>query len=319
MDRDSGGLRHLRGRGRHGRRPADIAPARAARGRRRGPWWKRRSCSRTSASRSGSRRFRAARHRRRHPARGASTPPSTGIDYNTDVIQRDRNQSEFTKQIWDYLDSAVSDDAGRERQRRAERQHRDTGRDRGAATASTGEVVVAIWGLESAYGALPRLDPTSSRRWRRWPMTGGAAAFFEEQLIAALRILQAGDVAPRAMTGSWAGAMGHTQFMPTSYLVHARRLRRRRAARHLVGRPDRRAGLDRGLPCRLRLDQGPALGRRGACCRRASTTPLPASARRRRPPTGRRWACATPRRRGGAGPRRRRRSCCPRARAARPS
>jgi membrane-bound lytic murein transglycosylase B len=45
--------------------------------------------------------------------------------------------------------------------------------------------------------------------------------FFEAQLIAALQILQSGDVAPRQMTGSWAGAMGHTQFMPTSYLEHA--------------------------------------------------------------------------------------------------
>src|SRR5690606_4479198 len=43
----------------------------------------------------------------------------------------------------------------------------------------------------------------------------------EEQLIAALKILQAGDVDPRGMTGSWAGAMGHTQFIPTSYLSYA--------------------------------------------------------------------------------------------------
>jgi lytic murein transglycosylase len=50
---------------------------------------------------------------------------------------------------------------------------------------------------------------------------GRRAEFFEAQLVAALRILQAGDVTPARMTGSWAGAMGHTQFIPTSYLAYA--------------------------------------------------------------------------------------------------
>jgi lytic murein transglycosylase len=50
---------------------------------------------------------------------------------------------------------------------------------------------------------------------------GRRGEFFEAQLIAALQILQSGDTSPRNMTGSWAGAMGHTQFMPTSYLDHA--------------------------------------------------------------------------------------------------
>ena len=50
---------------------------------------------------------------------------------------------------------------------------------------------------------------------------GRRGSFFESQLVAALRILQNGDVTPAAMTGSWAGAMGHTQFIPTSYLAYA--------------------------------------------------------------------------------------------------
>jgi membrane-bound lytic murein transglycosylase B len=143
----------------------------------------------------------------------------TGIDYNTDVIQRDRNQSEFTKQIWDYLDSAVSETRVA------------NGSDAlNANTATLAEiearygvdrqVVVAIWGLESAYGGFrgstPIIEALATLAY-----DGRRGAFFEEQLIAALRIIQSGDVAPRAMTGSWAGAMGHTQFMPTSYLVHA--------------------------------------------------------------------------------------------------
>mgnify|MGYP006296474921 CR=1 FL=1 len=82
------------------------------------------------------------------------------------------------------------------------------------------EIVVAIWGLESAYG---------ERRGQRDVIEslatlahdGRRGAFFEKQLLAALEILQSGDVAPRDMTGSWAGAMGHTQFIPTSYQAYA--------------------------------------------------------------------------------------------------
>jgi membrane-bound lytic murein transglycosylase B len=80
--------------------------------------------------------------------------------------------------------------------------------------------VVAIWGLESAYGAM-RGDTDIIAAMATLAYDGRRRDFFEEQLIAALRILQAGDVSPRQMTGSWAGAMGHTQFMPTSYLEHA--------------------------------------------------------------------------------------------------
>ena len=75
-----------------------------------------------------------------------------GVRYNADVIQRDRNQSEFTKQIWEYLDSAVSDT----RVRNGRQAMRDHGRllagieDRYGVEA---EVVVAVWGLESAYGS----------------------------------------------------------------------------------------------------------------------------------------------------------------------
>jgi membrane-bound lytic murein transglycosylase B len=81
-------------------------------------------------------------------------------------------------------------------------------------------VVVAIWGLESAYGAvlgdIPVVEALATLAY-----DGRRRAFAEEQLLAALRILQSGDVEPAAMRGSWAGAMGHTQFIPTSYLSHA--------------------------------------------------------------------------------------------------
>ena len=142
-----------------------------------------------------------------------------GVRYNADVIQRDRNQSEFTKQIWEYLDSAVSDT----RVRNGRAALRDNGRllaqieDRYGVEA---EVVVAVWGLESAYGAY-RGDTPIIEALATLAFDGRRGRFFEQQLIAALKIVQAGDVAPRGMTGSWAGAMGHTQFIPTSYLAYA--------------------------------------------------------------------------------------------------
>jgi membrane-bound lytic murein transglycosylase B len=82
------------------------------------------------------------------------------------------------------------------------------------------EVVAAIWGLESAYGAR-RGSTDIIAAMATLAHDGRRRDFFEAQLIAALQILQSGDVAPREMVGSWAGAMGHTQFMPTSYLEHA--------------------------------------------------------------------------------------------------
>lgn len=143
----------------------------------------------------------------------------SGLQYNTSVISRDRNQSEFSKQLWDYLDSAVSQARIRNGQS-ALRQHAQLLTQIEKKYGVEKEVVVAIWGLESAYGSYRGNTPviealaTLAYDGRRGP-------FFEEQLVAALKIVQAGDVSPRGMTGSWAGAMGHTQFIPTSYLSYA--------------------------------------------------------------------------------------------------
>ena len=82
------------------------------------------------------------------------------------------------------------------------------------------EVVTAIWGLESAYGTY-RGDRPLIESLATLAFDGRRGRFFEQQLIAALKIIQSGDVAPSRMTGSWAGAMGHTQFIPTSYLSYA--------------------------------------------------------------------------------------------------
>ncbi len=139
--------------------------------------------------------------------------------YDPDVIRLDRRQAEFARPIWEYLDSAVSD-TRLANGRKALAEH---GGVLGRIEARYGvpkEVVAAIWGMETSYGVnrgkkgiIPSLATLA--------YDGRRGAFFEEQLIAALRILQAGDVDPAHMLGSWAGAMGHTQFMPTSYLSYA--------------------------------------------------------------------------------------------------
>ncbi|WP_245815199.1 lytic murein transglycosylase [Shimia gijangensis] len=141
------------------------------------------------------------------------------VQYNTSVIQKDRNQSEFTKTIWDYLDSAASDArikngkaALRKQRKKLEAIERRYGVDK--------EVVVAVWGLESAYGTY-RGDTPVIEALATLAYDGRRGKFFEAQLIAALKILQSGDTTPNKMKGSWAGAMGHTQFIPTSYLAFA--------------------------------------------------------------------------------------------------
>ena len=142
-----------------------------------------------------------------------------GVRFDADVIRRDRNQSEFTKTIWQYLDSAASD-SRIANGKVALRQHIRTLDAIEARYGVEKEVVVAVWGLESAYGGY-RGSNDVVQSLATLAYEGRRGAFFEEQLIAALRILQNGDTSPRSMTGSWAGAMGHTQFIPTSYLAYA--------------------------------------------------------------------------------------------------
>ena len=142
-----------------------------------------------------------------------------GVRYDRDVIRRDRNQSEFTKTIWDYLDTAVSD-ARISNGRAALNRYGATLDQIESRYGVEKEVVAAIWGLESAYGGF-RGQSEVITSLATLAFDGRRGAFFEAQLIAALRILQSGDTSPRNMTGSWAGAMGHTQFMPTSYLDYA--------------------------------------------------------------------------------------------------
>ncbi|MBV0890262.1 lytic murein transglycosylase [Paracoccus sp. Z118] len=139
--------------------------------------------------------------------------------YNPDVVRLDRRQAEFTRPVWLYLDSAVSPERIR------------TGREMAARHAGVlsqierrygvpREIVLAVWGMESNYGSnRGRMQVIPSLATLAYD--GRRAEMFENQLVAALRIIQAGDTDPTHLLGSWAGAMGHTQFMPTSFLEYA--------------------------------------------------------------------------------------------------
>jgi len=168
-----------------------------------------------------------ARFRSKAMARGISgsvyDKAFQGVSYNAHVIDRDRNQSEFTKQIWEYLDTATSD-ARIKNGKTAYQRHRRLLKRIEKKYGVDGKVVLGIWGLESAYGnhmgKIPIVESLSTLAY-----DSRRRKFFESQLIAALTIIQAGDVDARHMTGSWAGAMGHTQFIPTSYLAYAQDFR----------------------------------------------------------------------------------------------
>ncbi|MGJ8546575.1 MAG: lytic murein transglycosylase [Sulfitobacter sp.] len=138
-----------------------------------------------------------------------------GAGYLPGVVKRDRNQTEFKRSLEDYLAIAASDE-------RVSKGRAAFARHRGLLNTLEGrygvqaEIIAAIWGLESFFGErrgdVPVVSATSTLAY-----DGRRGAFFEKQLVAALRILQNGDTSPSQMTGSWAGAMGHTQFIPTSY------------------------------------------------------------------------------------------------------
>jgi membrane-bound lytic murein transglycosylase B len=140
------------------------------------------------------------------------------------VLEKAAYQPEFKHRIWEYLDSRVNPytvgigkDMLRQHGKTLNAIERHFGVDK--------HVLLAIWSMESNYGAVlekperlhnvPRALATLAYANKK------RAKFARTQLIAALKILQRGDVSAKNLTGSWAGAMGHTQFIPTSYLIYA--------------------------------------------------------------------------------------------------
>ncbi len=136
-----------------------------------------------------------------------------GVEFNPRVVERDRNQNEFSKTVWDYLDTAVSEDRVRLGVAALAR-HAELFDRIAAEYGVEKEILAAVWGLESAYGTYPGDLPVLGSL-ATLAYDGRRGAFFEAELIAALKIIAGGHV--DRFTGSWAGASGHTQFMPSSW------------------------------------------------------------------------------------------------------
>jgi lytic murein transglycosylase len=135
------------------------------------------------------------------------------------VIELDRAQPEFSRTPWAYLDSAVS--AQRIAQGQAKRAEHQAAID--AASTRYGvpaSIITAIWGMESNYGSnfgnFRAVDALATLGFE-----GRRAAWARSELLAALRILDQGDISDERMVGSWAGAMGNTQFLPSVFLAYA--------------------------------------------------------------------------------------------------
>ncbi len=142
-----------------------------------------------------------------------------GVKLNQRVVALDRKQAEFSRQIWDYLDTATSPKRVKNG-KAALKEHRRVMKKIEATYKVDSKIVVAIWGLESSYG-FNMGDINIIEALATLAYEGRRSKFGTSQLLTALKIIQRGDITPNRMMGSWAGAMGHTQFIPTSYQAYA--------------------------------------------------------------------------------------------------
>ncbi|MBC7701512.1 lytic murein transglycosylase [Aquabacterium sp.] len=161
----------------------------------------------------------------RETARAAGIDEATlhtaldGVQLRHRAVEADRAQPEFTRTLWDYVDGVITP------QRVATGQQKLVELRREADASSTrygvpGPTLMAVWGIESNYGGnygdVSVIDALATLGFE-----GRREAWARGELLAALKILQHGDIERSRMIGSWAGAMGQTQFMPSSYLAYA--------------------------------------------------------------------------------------------------
>lgn len=134
-------------------------------------------------------------------------------DYS--VIEKLNYQPEFSTPIWDYLSGLVDEERVQlGRQKLA--QHRDVLNRVAAAYGVPAETVVAVWGVESNFGDIAGSYPLL-QALGTLSCEGRRQSYFRGEFFTTMRILQRGDLTEQQMKGSWAGAFGHTQFMPSTY------------------------------------------------------------------------------------------------------
>ena len=140
------------------------------------------------------------------------------VKYREEVVKKDRNQAEFVEGFGDYLAKRINDRRVTTGKAMLEKHHNLLWSLYKKYDVAP-QVLVALWGLETNYGTftgrhavIPSLATLSCDPRR--------SNFFRTQLLAALHVAAEGHD-PLALKGSWAGALGHTQFMPTTWLAHA--------------------------------------------------------------------------------------------------
>lgn len=142
-----------------------------------------------------------------------------GLEPDMRIIDRDRSQPEFVRPIWSYLEIAASD-LRISNGRTAYAGRRDGVDSIAERFGVRAEILIAIWGLESSYGEITgNNDVVRSLATLAWE--GRRRSWAESQLIAAAQMIDLGYATRAQLTGSWAGAMGQTQFIPTTYLERA--------------------------------------------------------------------------------------------------
>jgi membrane-bound lytic murein transglycosylase B len=135
------------------------------------------------------------------------------------VVERDRTQAEFALTLESYLARRLSKTLVRDT-RRALTRHDALFRKVAAKYGVRADVLAAVWSIESNLGRFSGVRPTiQALATLAWD--GRRAAFFRSELLDALTILDRGDVEPARLKGSWAGALGQPQFMPSTYLRYA--------------------------------------------------------------------------------------------------
>ena len=135
------------------------------------------------------------------------------------AVELDRTQPEFTRALWDYVEAIVSPQRIANGQQKLA-QYKSEADAASARYGVPGPILMAVWGLESNYGSnygdVPVFDALATLGFE-----GRREAWARNELLAALKIVQQRDIDSSRMIGSWAGAMGQTQFMPSSYLTYA--------------------------------------------------------------------------------------------------
>lgn len=156
---------------------------------------------------------------RRHITRATFDASIAGLTPDLRIMDLLDSQPEFTKSFWDYLDTLVSD-ARIAKGREMLEKHRVTFEAVERAYGVDRHIIAAIWGVETSYGAIGGDRPVL-RSTGTLACVGRRQDYFREEFLATLEILQRGDVRPDHLVGSWAGAFGATQFMPTAFKRYA--------------------------------------------------------------------------------------------------